>query len=219
MGMIEFKRPDGGNCAGYFAEAGLGKPGVVVIQEWWGLNPQICGVADRVREAGYNALVPDLYHGRVAQNVDEASHMMDGLDFLGATREDIRGAVQHLQAMGGKVAVMGFCMGGALTITSAVHIPEMTAGVCYYGIPPKEVADPAAIRIPMQYHFASRDSWCNPDAVNALETAMTAAGNPPEIYRYEADHAFFNQMRPEVYSPENAAVSWERSLAFLQKHL
>ena len=219
MSMIEFKRPDGSSCAGYLAEAGPGRPGVVVIQEWWGLNEQICSVADRVCEAGYNALVPDLYHGRVAQNTDEASHMMNGLDFIGATGEDIRGAVQHLQAMGGKVAVMGFCMGGALTITSAVHIPEMAAGVCYYGIPPTGVADPADIRIPMQYHFASRDSWCNPAAVDALEAAMQAAGNPPEVYRYEADHAFFNQMRPEVYSPENSVLAWQRSLDFLHRYL
>jgi carboxymethylenebutenolidase len=219
MGMIEFRRPDGGNCTGYLAEAGQGKPGVVVIQEWWGLNPQICSVADRLCKAGYNALVPDLYHGHVARNVDEASHMMDDLDFIGATRQDIRGAVQHLQTLGGKVAVMGFCMGGALTITSAVHIPEMVAGVCFYGMPPKNVADPANIRIPFQFHFASRDNWCNPAAVNALEAAMKSAGNPPEIHRYEADHAFFNQMRPEVYSPENSALAWERTLAFLQKHL
>ena len=219
MGMIEFSRPDGGNCAGYLAEAGADRPGVVVIQEWWGLNPQICSVADRLHEAGFNALVPDLYHGRVAQNTDEASHMMNGLDFIGATRLDIRGAVQHLRGLGGKVAVMGFCMGGALTISSAVHVPEMAAGVCYYGIPPQDVADPADIRIPMQYHFASRDNWCNPPAVDALEAAMRSAGNPPEVFRYEADHAFFNQMRPEVYSPENAAQAWERTLAFLEKQL
>lgn len=219
MGLIEFNRPDGSSCSGYLAEAGKGKPGVVVIQEWWGLNRHICSIADRLAGEGYNALVPDLYHGRVARNVDEARHLMDGLDFAGATRQDIRGAVQHLETLGGQVAVMGFCMGGALAITSAVLIPEMAAAVCFYGIPPADVADPANIRIPFQAHFASRDSWCTPAAVDALEAAMKAAGNPPEIHRYQADHAFFNQTRPEVYDAESARLAWMRTLEFLRKHL
>ena len=117
--MIDFKRPDGSSCKGYLADAGSGKPGVVVIQEWWGLNDQIKGVADRFAAAGYNALAPDLYKGRVTQKPDEANHMMNGLDFVGATDQDIAGAVQHLAATSRKVAVMGFCMGGALTVAAA----------------------------------------------------------------------------------------------------
>ena len=144
-GMIEFARPDGGATSGYLAKAQDGAPGVVVLQEWWGLNDQICGVADRFARAGYNALAPDLYEGRVTQEPDEANHMMSGLDFAGATQQDIAGAARHLKANSGKVAIMGFCMGGALTIAGAVHVPEFSAGVCFYGIPPKEFADPAAI--------------------------------------------------------------------------
>lgn len=220
MAIIEFKRPDGSACRGYLAEAGKGKPGIVVIQEWWGLNAQICSVADRFAAAGFNALAPDLYQGRVAQDADEANHMMNGLDFAGATFQDIRGAVQHLQAAGAdKVGVMGFCMGGALTIASAVHVPEVTAAVCFYGIPPKDFADPAAIRIPLQGHFASRDTWCTPEAVDALAAGMKAAGNVPEIHRYEADHAFFNQSRPEVFDAAAAALAWERTLDFLRRQL
>jgi carboxymethylenebutenolidase len=83
--MIEFGRPDGGKTKGFYAEAGKGKPGVIVIQEWWGLNDQICGVADRFARAGFNALAPDLYQGRVTQKPDEANHLMSGLDFPGAT--------------------------------------------------------------------------------------------------------------------------------------
>jgi hypothetical protein len=112
--MIDFSRPDGRKTKGYFAQAGAGRPGIVVIQEWWGLNDQICGVADRFARAGYNALAPDLYEGRVTQKPDEANHLMTGLDFPGAAHQDIRGAVQYLVAQGGKVGVMGFCMGGAL---------------------------------------------------------------------------------------------------------
>jgi carboxymethylenebutenolidase len=221
--MIDFKRPDGSSCRGYLAGAGQGRPGVVVIQEWWGLNDQICGIADRFARAGYNALAPDLFQGRVTQQPDEASHLMNGLDFPGATHQDIRGAVDHLLALGGtgggKVAAMGFCMGGALTIAAAVHVPGLSAGVCYYGIPPTEFADPANIRIPFQAHFASKDDWCTPAAADGLEAAMRVAGNPPELYRYEADHAFFNERRGDVYDAACANLSWERMMSFLAKHL
>ena len=194
--MIDFKRPDGSVCRGYLASVGQGRPGVVVIQEWWGLNDQICGIADRFARAGYNALAPDLFQGRVTQQPDEASHLMNGLDFPGATHQDIRGAVEHLKGMGGKVATMGFCMGGALTIGAAVHVPNISAAVCFYGIPPREFADPADIRIPFQGHFASKDDWCTPAAADTLEAAMRAAGHPPALFRYDPAHAFFNRLLP-----------------------
>src|SRR6202007_2051225 len=117
--MIEFGRPDGGTTKGYLAAVGKG-PGIVVIQEWWGLNDQICGVADRFARAGYNALAPDLYKGRLTAVPDEANHLMSNLNFPDATHQDLRGAVQHLKGQGGKVAVMGFCMGGALTVAACV---------------------------------------------------------------------------------------------------
>jgi carboxymethylenebutenolidase len=96
--MIEFARPDGAHTNGYLATAGQGRPGIVVIQEWWGLNDQICGVADRFARAGYNALAPDLYKGRLTTQPDEANHLMTGLDFADATHQDLRGAAQHLRA-------------------------------------------------------------------------------------------------------------------------
>jgi carboxymethylenebutenolidase len=215
---IEFARPDGGKTKGYLATAGKGRPGVVVIQEWWGLNDQICGVADRFARAGYNALAPDLYKGRVASAADEANHIMEGLDFPDATHQDLRGAARHLQAESGKIAVMGFCMGGALTIAAAVHAPEFAAGVCFYGIPPNEFADPAKIKIPLQGHFANQDDWCTPEAVNELEKVMNAAGQKPEIYRYDAAHAFANE-RSEAYDVKSANQAWERMLGFLKKTL
>ena len=175
--MISFSRPDGGSTQGYLAEAGGDRPAVVVIQEWWGLNDQICGVADRFARNGYNALAPDLYQGRVTQIPDEAGHMMDGLDFPGATHQDLRGATRHLKSLSnGRVAVMGYCMGGALTIASAVHVPECDVAVCYYGIPPKEFADASTIKVPFQGHFATQDDWCTPEAVDAL-------GRGPQIRR------------------------------------
>src|SRR5260370_26723201 len=120
--MVDFAPPDGGGTKGYLATAGQGGPGIVVIPEWWGLNDQICGVADRLARAGYNTLAPDLYKGRVTAEPDEANHLMTGLDFPDATHQDLRGAIQHINSQSGKVAVMGFCMGGAMTIAAAVHV-------------------------------------------------------------------------------------------------
>jgi carboxymethylenebutenolidase len=213
--MVDFARPDGGRTTGFSAIAGQGRPGVVVIQEWWGLNDQICGVADRLARAGYNALAPDLYKGRLTAVPDEANHLMSGLDFSDATNQDLRGAAQHLNGQSGKLAVMGFCMGGALTIAAAVHVREFAAGVCFYGIPPKEFADPAKIGVPLQGHFANRDDWCTPAAVDELESALKAAGVPHEIYRYDAAHAFANE-RSAAYDVACANQAWERMTAFLK---
>ena len=218
--MIEFSRPDGGKTKGYLATAGKDRPGIVVIQEWWGLNDQICGVADRFARAGYNALAPDLYKGRLTAAPDEANHLMSSLDFPDATHQDLRGAVQHLKSASGpsgaQVAVMGFCMGGALTVAAAVHIPEIAAGVCFYGIPPREFADPARINIPFQGHFANQDDWCTPAAVDTLESAMQ--GSKPELHRYDAAHAFFNERSP-AYDVACATQAWDRMIVFLKAKL
>jgi carboxymethylenebutenolidase len=216
--MIEFTRPDQSKTKGYLAISGQGRPGVVVIQEWWGLNDQICGVADRFARAGYNALAPDLYKGRLTTEPDEANHLMTGLDFPTATHQDLRGAVQHLKGQSGKVAVMGFCMGGALTIAAAVHVPEVDAAVCFYGIPPKEFADPAKMRVPFQGHFANQDDWCTPAAVDNLEKVLKAAGVRHEIYRYEAAHAFANE-RSAAYDVACANQAWERMSASLKANI
>ncbi len=216
---MTYPRPDGGSTTGYLAHAGAGKPGVVIIQEWWGLNDHIRAVADRFAAAGYNALAPDLYQGRVAADADEAGHMMNGLDFPGATHQDIRGAVNHLHTLGSKVGVVGFCMGGALTIAAAVHVPRVNAAVCFYGIPPAEFASPADIKIAFQGHFANTDDWCTPAAVDGLVAAMAAAPLPPEIFRYDAQHAFFNNARPEVFDAAAAGLAWQRTIAFFGNHL
>jgi carboxymethylenebutenolidase len=119
-----------------------------------------------------------------------------------------------VKAQSGRVAVMGFCMGGALTIAAAVHVPEVDAGVCFYGIPPKDFADPARIRVPFQGHFANRDDWCTPAAVDELERALKAAGARHEIYRYDAAHAFANE-RSAAYDVACANEAWDRMSAFL----
>ncbi len=216
--MITFTCPDGGEASGYLAEAVGARAGVVVIQEWWGLNDQIKGVAERFAVAGFTALAPDLYDGRVTAEPDEANHLMEGLDWVGATEVEVRGALQYLKARLDKAAVMGFCMGGALTAIAAAKLADCDAAVCFYGIPPKEQVDPAEIAVPFQGHFANNDDWCTPAAVDAFEAAIGATGVPQEIHRYEAAHAFFNET-VEAYDAQSAVQSWQRTLAFLRTHL
>ncbi len=219
--IIQFDCPGGGSAPGYLATpaAGAGAPGIVVIQEWWGLNDQIKGVADRFAGEGFRALVPDLYRGRVTQDPDEAERLMTGLDWGGATNEDVRGAVQYLKSGGQKAAVIGFCMGGALTILASVHVPETDAGVCFYGIPPAEAADPAKIGIPFQSHFANTDDWCTPEAVNDLETKLKAGGVNHELYRYDAQHGFMNETRADVHDAAATQEAIGRALTFLRANI
>src|SRR5712671_6396741 len=174
--MTNFKRPDGKSVAGYLAEPAAGSgPGIVVIQEWWGLNDQIKGVADKLAKAGYRALVPDLYRGKVALAANEAKHLMDGLNFGDAAGQDVRGAVQFLKGKSKKVGVTGFCMGGALTLLSAVNVPEADAAVAWYGYPPLEYVDAAKIRLPLMGHWATEDVPFPIAKVAELEKKLTAA--------------------------------------------
>jgi carboxymethylenebutenolidase len=219
--LHNIKRPDGKDCPAYISTPkGEVKGGLVVIQEWWGLNEQIKKTADRFAAEGYLALVPDLYRGKLASDADEANHFMGNLDFVAAATQDVRGALQHLSAAGaGKVGVTGFCMGGALTLLSAMHVEEMDAGVCFYGIPPAEAGDPASIKRPMQFHFATTDDWCTPEAVSALEDKLKAGGVSFELHRYDAQHAFMNEQRPEVYDAACAKQAWDRAITFLNANL
>jgi carboxymethylenebutenolidase len=114
---------------------------------------------------------------------------------------------------------MGFCMGGALTIAAAARLDGFGAAVCFYGVPPRAFAAPEQIKIPFQGHFATQDDWVTPEVVAGLDAEMTEAGNPPEIWSYEADHAFFNKTRPEVYNPEAAELAWTRMIDFLKAKL
>ncbi|MDH3712398.1 MAG: dienelactone hydrolase family protein [Gammaproteobacteria bacterium] len=219
MGNVEFVCPAGHMARGYLAAAGDGNRAVVVLQEWWGLNGQICDVADRFAAAGYTALAPDLYQGRVTGDADEAGHLMEGLDWAGATAQEARGALKYLKARGAaSAAVMGFCMGGALTVVAGVLLHECDVAVCFYGIPPTELADPRAMRIPFQGHFAERDDWCTPAAVDEFEGLLAESGAPCEVHRYPAAHAFFNQEQ-SVYDEQAAELAWRRTLGFFDQHL
>lgn len=219
---ITFKRPDGKDATGYLANAAQGNaPGVVVIQEWWGLSEQIKGLTDRFALAGFDALAPDLYNGVVVpyHDTELANKEMTSLDFMDATTQTVRGAVQYLKRNSAKVGLTGFCMGGAVTIIGAAKIAELSAAVAFYGIPPEAAAKPADVRIPLQGHFANRDDWCTPAVVDAFEKGLKAAGKAAEFFRYDADHAFVNEQRAAVHDREAAELAWSRATAFFHKHL
>ena len=218
--MVTFKRPDGKDCKGYLAgPAGGDKaPGVVVIQEWWGLNEQIKGVADRLAGLGYRALVPDLYKGKLALDAAEAKHMMTNLDFPDAATQDIRGASQYLKQSGAKVGVVGFCMGGALTVLAALYVKEVDACSSWYGFPPEQAGDVKTIRVPLQLHFAEKDASFAPEGARALEAKLKEGKVPFESYWYDAGHAFGNEQGPN-YNAQAAAQAWQRTTEFFAKHL
>jgi carboxymethylenebutenolidase len=225
---IQFQRPDGTAVGGYLAEpaAGAKAPGVVVIQEWWGLNDQIKGVADKLAAAGYRALVPDLYRGKVALEENEAQHLMQGLDFGAAAGQDVRGAVQYLKSSGSsKVAVTGFCMGGALTLLAAVHVPESDAAVVWYGFPPLDYVDASKIKAPLMGHWAIEDTVFPIGQVDALEKKLREAGVKFEFHRYQARHAFANETADAKNLPylkhdaAAAQVAWSRTMEFLGRQL
>jgi carboxymethylenebutenolidase len=218
---ISFPRPDGKKAEGYLAKAAAAAaPGIVVIQEWWGLQDQIKGICDRLALAGYEALAPDLYSGVVVPYHDReaAGKEMNSLNFMDAVDQTVRGAAQYLKRSAPKIGLTGFCLGGAITTLGAARIPEISAAVAFYGIPPEGAVDPAKLSIPYQGHFSNNDDFFTPEAVRKLEAALKAAGKSPEIFFYDAGHAFMNEQR-EVHDREAADVAWSRMMKFWKKHL
>lgn len=218
--MVTFKRPDGGDTNGYLTAPAdnPNAPAVVVIQEWWGLNDQIKSVGDRFAALGYRTLVPDLYKGKVALDVAEAKHMMTNLNFADAATQDVRGAVLYLKQSPAKVGVVGFCMGGALTVLSAMYVKEADACSSWYGFPPEQAGDVKTITTPLQLHLAEKDQSFTPEAGRALEGKLREGKVPFESYWYDAGHAFFNEKGPN-YNAGCSKQAWERTTAFFAKNL
>jgi carboxymethylenebutenolidase len=222
--IIEFPS-NGSDAMGYLAvpESGSG-PGVIVIQEWWGLVDHIRDVCDRFATAGFVALAPDLYHGVTTTEPDEAGKAMMALKLDGAAR-DLSGAVDELlrRCDGDHVGVIGFCMGGGLALVLATQRPDAVAAVVpCYGIIPWAEAQPdySALTAAVLGHFASDDGFFTPEAAVALGEQLRSLGKEAEIIVYPGvDHAFFNYHRPEVYNAEAAQAVWDRSLAFFRSHL
>lgn len=222
--MIEY-RSNGGQTPGYLALPVDGEkaPGVVVLQEWWGLVPHIKRVADRFAEAGFGALAPDLYHGRQTKSPDEAGKLMMALNIEQAEK-DLRGAVEYLtnheRTKGEGIGTVGFCMGGVLSLFAAASNPQVAACVIFYGIHPKVDPPLENLRAPVLGLYAERDTSVPPEAVHELEGKLKALGKSAEMHIYPGtDHAFFNDERPEVYNAEAAADAWRRTTEFFHQHL
>jgi carboxymethylenebutenolidase len=217
---------NGGTSEGYLAvpDSGSG-PGVVVIQEWWGLVPHITALADRFAAAGFVALAPDLFHGLHATEPDEAGKLLMGLAMDQAAK-DIAGAARHLAALEqvtGPIACVGFCMGGSLALWSATLSPEITATVGFYPGMPWERMSPKWENYQDKralIHCAESDGLTGAPGIQQAVRAIEGAGGAVTAYDYRGTHhAFFNDDRPEVYDRGAAATSWARTLEFLRAGL
>lgn len=214
--MIDFTTPRG-PARGYLS--GAGQTGVIVIQEWWGLVPHIQDITDRFAAEGFLALAPDLYHGKSTVDAEEASHLMDGLDWARAV-EEIGGAAQHLRTVEHctQVGIVGFCMGGAVTMLVAAS-GAVEAYVSYYGFPP-DAAATAKIAVPGRLYFGEREDVFSVAQAQAFVQAQQQKGIDTELVTYPgAQHAFFNDTRPEVYDAQASADTWARTLTFLKAQL
>jgi carboxymethylenebutenolidase len=223
--IIEFAS-NGGTAQGYLAtpaDGGTG-PGVVVIQEWWGLVPHIKGVADRFAREGFVALAPDLYHGETVSEPDDAAKLAMTLN-MGQAAKDLSGAVDETlrRASTDHIGVVGFCMGGGLALLLATQRPDAVAAcVPFYGAVPPGGPEPdwAAMTAAVQGHYAEDDDHAGPAVAEALQTKLRSLGKDVEIHIYPATkHAFFNDDRPEVYNEEAAAAAWARTIVFLEAKL
>jgi carboxymethylenebutenolidase len=193
--------------------------GVVLIQEWWGINDHIRDLAARYADEGYLCVAPDLYRGRVTKDKEEASALMHALQIEDGL-ETIRAAVDAANETYGvkKFAITGYCMGGTFALHAACEMPELKAAAPFYGdIPAEDVLQ--SLRVPTLFIAGKRDAWINPEKVNELKEAAAKYHLPVETISYDADHAFFNDTRPEVYNPEAAKDAWAKVQAHFKKYL
>ncbi len=215
---------NGHQTTGYLAEpAGGGRaPGVIVIQEWWGLVPQIEGVCDRLAGAGFVALAPDLYHGETATAPDQAGKLMMAMN-IDTTEQDLRGAITYLLARpsvtGPTVGTVGFCMGGALSLFAASRNPAVGACVVYYGGHPNVHPDLPALQAPVLGLYAEKDGFVTPEVVRQLDAELTRLGKRHEFHTYPGvDHAFAKEDGAN-YNEAAARDAWEKTVAFFRKEV
>jgi carboxymethylenebutenolidase len=219
--MVEFTS-NGGIAKGYLADGG--GPGIVVIQEWWGLVPHIQDVAERFAAEGFTALAPDLYHGEEATEPDEAGKLMMAMNIEQAAK-DMSGAVDLLleRTRRDAVGVVGFCMGGGLALVLACLRPDAVKAVApFYGIIPWPSAEPDWTRLDakVEGHYAEKDAFFTPEKVRELEARLTDLGKDVTFQIHpDVDHAFFNDTRPEVHDPSASAAAWQATLTLFRETL
>ncbi len=221
--MVNFKT-NGGTTPGYVAAPKSGKgPGVIVIQEWWGLVPHIKDVCDRFAAEGFVALAPDLYHGETTTSPDDAGRLMMALE-IDKAEKDLQGAVNflkgHESVSSQKVGCVGFCMGGQLALYAATKNASVGACVDYYGIHPNVHPDLAKLNGPVLGFFGEQDTFVTPDAAKKLAEQIKQHGKQADFTIFPGvGHAFFNDTRKDVYNQELAKKSWTRMLEFFRQNL
>jgi carboxymethylenebutenolidase len=221
---VSFRAASGTQATGFLArpEPGGVRPGLIVLQEFWGLNDHIKEVTGRLAAEGFVALAPDMYDGKVTTDPAEARQLLTALDQAAALQK-LHGAVQYLKADPGvapdRIGVIGFCMGGFLALNLACHNRDVRVVTPFYGrIPPDSVLE--NLNAPMLYFFGEQDHHLPAADVDRLEEFIKRTGRTGGVVRYrEADHAFFNDTRKEVYREADAKDAWDKALAFLRKHL
>jgi carboxymethylenebutenolidase len=217
---------NGSQAHGYLATPSSGSgPGVIVIQEWWGLTDHIAGIADRLAAEGFVALAPDLFGGTVAHDADEAMKLLVELPVDRAAR-DLSGAVDYLRAQDSvtseKVGAIGFCMGGGFVLLLAAQQGDkIGAAVPFYGVGPGVPSTYTGVRAAVQGHYGEKDGMYPVDDAKALEKQIRdEAGVPVEFFYYPAGHAFHNDENlMGTYDEENAKLAWSRAVAFLKANL
>ena len=223
MPEVEFQA-NGATAPGYLATPEGKGPGVVVLQEWWGVEPHIRDVCDRFAREGFLALAPDLYRGETTDQPDEAQQKMMAMSMEQAEK-DMRGAVdylaEHEQFEGKGVGSVGFCLGGGLAVWAATANPKVKASVSYYYVMPHGKPDFSSIQGPVLGHFGTADDFVSVDDAKGLEEEIRTAGNEVEFHFYEdAGHAFFNDTdRLGTYHEDHAKTSWDRTVGFFREHL
>ncbi|MDP9002507.1 MAG: dienelactone hydrolase family protein [Myxococcota bacterium] len=221
---VTFTAKTVGRVVGALAEpSGSGKiGGVVVVQEWFGVNDHIKSLCDRFSQAGFLALAPDLFHGKLPTNEKEAGQTLGSLDKKNALSE-VGAAVTFLKEYGrcnGKVAVVGFCMGGGLTFAAARYVDGLAAAAPFYGLPDVPIDEFATLKhVPIQAHFAKRDDWAKASVAEEIQKMVRSGGGEMDLYVYDAGHAFMRNTDPQKYDAPSAKVAWERTMEFLKKHL
>jgi len=219
--MVKFPS-NGGTTDAYLATPASGKgPGVVVIQEWWGLVGHIKSVCDRFAAEGFTALAPDMYHGKTADEPDGAGKLFMALN-IGQAEKDLRGAAAYLAQHSStkKLGVIGFCMGGQLALFAATLNPSIGATVDFYVIHPNVKPDYSKLAAPVLGLFAEKDTFVTPATAKEVDAAIKKAGQQSEIHIYpNVDHAFFNDENKGAYNKAAADDAWRRTLAFFRTNL
>lgn len=216
---IEFSTANGDTTAYVATPDSPNGKGMIVVQEWWGVNDHIKDIANRYAAEGFTAVAPDLYRGEIARDPDTASKMMhdlameDGVDTIAHALAKARDEYD-IDSFG----ITGFCMGGTFALHAACTVDGLKAAAPFYGdIPDEDTLK--QLSIPTIFISGTRDGWITPEKVAGLEQAAERHGLQVETLKYDADHAFFNDTRPEVFDPDAAKDAWSKALAFFKRNL